>query len=163
MPSSQKFYPMFATSLHIFLSRFQAKGMDIGVADESLNGIPYEESSESEEEEEAEETEGEDRQTFNSNRDFRVFLRIPLCPCFHDHGNQLSSFSFLSLWSEASTVSKLRQLLTFLDSNSSISDFLDCSRHSSFFSTHYAFIFLAFTIFDTQVEYKVVVGRNDDS
>lgn len=35
--------------------------MDIGVADESLNGIPYEESSESEEEEEAEETEGEDR------------------------------------------------------------------------------------------------------
>lgn len=35
--------------------------MDIGVADESLNGIPYEESSESEEEEEAEETEGEHR------------------------------------------------------------------------------------------------------
>lgn len=35
-------------------------------------------------------------------------------PCFHDHGNQLPSFSFLSLWSEASTVSKLRQLLTFL-------------------------------------------------
>lgn len=32
--------------------------MDIGVADESLNGIPYEESSESEEEEETEETEG---------------------------------------------------------------------------------------------------------
>lgn len=50
--------------------------MDIGVADESLNGIPYEESSESEEEEEAEEAEGEDR-TFNSNRDFRVFLRAP--------------------------------------------------------------------------------------
>lgn len=35
--------------------------MDIGVADESLNGIPYEESSESEEEEEAEEAEGEHR------------------------------------------------------------------------------------------------------
>ncbi|XP_048508519.1 xin actin-binding repeat-containing protein 2 isoform X11 [Athalia rosae] len=34
------------------LAKFQAKGMDIGVADESLNGIPYEESSESEEEEE---------------------------------------------------------------------------------------------------------------
>lgn len=34
--------------------------MDIGVADESLNGIPYEESSESEEEEDAEETEGEE-------------------------------------------------------------------------------------------------------
>lgn len=48
------------TTLYVFLSRFQAKGMDIGVADESLNGIPYEESSESEEEEEAEETEGEE-------------------------------------------------------------------------------------------------------
>lgn len=32
--------------------------MDIGVADESLNGIPYEESSESEDEVETEETEG---------------------------------------------------------------------------------------------------------
>lgn len=32
--------------------------MDIGVADESLNGIPYEESSESEEDAETEETEG---------------------------------------------------------------------------------------------------------
>lgn len=32
--------------------------MDIGVADESLNGIPYEESSESEDEAETEETEG---------------------------------------------------------------------------------------------------------
>lgn len=39
--------------------------MDIGVADESLNGIPYEESSESEEEEETEETEGECRETFH--------------------------------------------------------------------------------------------------
>lgn len=37
--------------------------MDIGVADESLNGIPYEESSESEEEEETEEAEGESRKT----------------------------------------------------------------------------------------------------
>ncbi|XP_011871605.1 PREDICTED: uncharacterized protein LOC105564096 isoform X7 [Vollenhovia emeryi] len=42
------------------LAKFQAKGMDIGVADESLNGIPYEESSESEEvEEETEEVETE--------------------------------------------------------------------------------------------------------
>ncbi|XP_017774527.1 PREDICTED: trichohyalin isoform X3 [Nicrophorus vespilloides] len=41
------------------LARFQAKGMDIGVADDSLNGIPIEESS-SEEEEEQEELEGED-------------------------------------------------------------------------------------------------------
>lgn len=32
--------------------------MDIGVADESLNGIPYEQSSESEDEAETEETEG---------------------------------------------------------------------------------------------------------
>lgn len=32
--------------------------MDIGVADESLNGIPYEESSESDEEEDIEELEG---------------------------------------------------------------------------------------------------------
>ncbi|XP_076166140.1 uncharacterized protein LOC143146044 isoform X9 [Ptiloglossa arizonensis] len=39
------------------LAKFQAKGMDIGVADESLNGIPYEESSETEEDEETEETE----------------------------------------------------------------------------------------------------------
>lgn len=42
----------------MFHHRFQAKGMDIGVADESLNGIPYEETSESEEEEEEEGTEG---------------------------------------------------------------------------------------------------------
>lgn len=42
-----------------YFCRFQAKGMDIGVADESLNGIPYEESSQSEEEIEEEETEGE--------------------------------------------------------------------------------------------------------
>ena len=33
--------------------------MDIGVPDDSLNGIHYEESSESEEEEEEEETDGE--------------------------------------------------------------------------------------------------------
>lgn len=49
---------MSVTTMFVFSSRFQAKGMDIGVADESLNGIPYEESSESEDEVETEETEG---------------------------------------------------------------------------------------------------------
>ncbi|XP_058802554.1 xin actin-binding repeat-containing protein 2 isoform X14 [Phymastichus coffea] len=39
------------------LAKFQAKGMDIGVTDDVLNGIPVEESSESEEEIEEEETE----------------------------------------------------------------------------------------------------------
>jgi hypothetical protein len=50
--------------------RFQAKGMDIGVTDDSLNGIPYEESStSSEEEEEVEAEEGEaDRDLIRSNR-----------------------------------------------------------------------------------------------
>lgn len=52
------------TVLPILLYRFQAKGMDIGVADESLNGIPYEESSESEDEVETEETEGRIMQNF---------------------------------------------------------------------------------------------------
>lgn len=47
----------FTSTLIVHLLRFQAKGMDIGVADESLNGIPYEESSESEVEED--ETDGE--------------------------------------------------------------------------------------------------------
>ncbi|XP_058802541.1 uncharacterized protein LOC131670720 isoform X3 [Phymastichus coffea] len=41
------------------LAKFQAKGMDIGVTDDVLNGIPVEESSESEEEIEEEETEEE--------------------------------------------------------------------------------------------------------
>lgn len=67
-----EFDGMFATTLHVLLSRFQAKGMDIGVADESLNGIPYEESSESEEEEELEETEGEERSTISLKSGFRV-------------------------------------------------------------------------------------------
>ncbi|XP_063234304.1 uncharacterized protein LOC134537607 isoform X24 [Bacillus rossius redtenbacheri] len=40
------------------LARFQAKGMDVGVTDESLNGIPFEESSSSSEEE-GEDDEGE--------------------------------------------------------------------------------------------------------
>ncbi|GFG36649.1 hypothetical protein Cfor_02825, partial [Coptotermes formosanus] len=40
------------------LAKFQAKGMDIGVTDDSLNGIPYEESSTSSDDEE--EVEGED-------------------------------------------------------------------------------------------------------
>uniref|UniRef100_A0A0C9RW42 LIMA1_2 protein n=1 Tax=Fopius arisanus TaxID=64838 RepID=A0A0C9RW42_9HYME len=51
------------------LAKFQAKGMDIGVADESLNGIPYEETSESEEEEEEEET--EDSEIVKSKRTTR--------------------------------------------------------------------------------------------
>ncbi|XP_034254665.1 uncharacterized protein LOC117653241 isoform X4 [Thrips palmi] len=42
------------------LAKFQAKGMDIGVTDESLNGIPYEESSTSSEEEEDDEEEDGD-------------------------------------------------------------------------------------------------------
>ncbi|XP_076295314.1 uncharacterized protein LOC143216287 isoform X10 [Lasioglossum baleicum] len=50
------------------LAKFQAKGMDIGVADESLNGIPYEESSESEEEEEIEETEEADTEIVKAKR-----------------------------------------------------------------------------------------------
>ncbi|XP_069692992.1 uncharacterized protein [Periplaneta americana] len=52
------------------LAKFQAKGMDIGVTDDSLNGIPYEESSSSSEEEE--EMDGEmgdaDRDLIRSNR-----------------------------------------------------------------------------------------------
>ncbi|PSN56308.1 hypothetical protein C0J52_07511 [Blattella germanica] len=52
------------------LARFQAKGMDIGVTDESLNGIPYEESSSSSEEEnEIDGEEGDaDRDLIRSNR-----------------------------------------------------------------------------------------------
>ncbi|XP_046143032.1 xin actin-binding repeat-containing protein 2 isoform X12 [Osmia bicornis bicornis] len=53
------------------LAKFQAKGMDIGVADESLNGIPYEESSESEEEEETEETEEVDSEIVKAKRTTR--------------------------------------------------------------------------------------------
>ncbi|KAL0114302.1 hypothetical protein PUN28_011518 [Cardiocondyla obscurior] len=53
------------------LAKFQAKGMDIGVADESLNGIPYEESSESEDEVETEETEELDTEIIKSKRSTR--------------------------------------------------------------------------------------------
>ncbi|XP_018341914.1 PREDICTED: uncharacterized protein LOC108748331 isoform X8 [Trachymyrmex septentrionalis] len=53
------------------LAKFQAKGMDIGVADESLNGIPYEESSESEDEVEAEETEEVETEIVKSKRTTR--------------------------------------------------------------------------------------------
>ncbi|XP_054015791.1 uncharacterized protein LOC128892244 isoform X14 [Hylaeus anthracinus] len=53
------------------LAKFQAKGMDIGVADESLNGIPYEESSESEEEEEAEESEEMESEIVKAKRTTR--------------------------------------------------------------------------------------------
>ncbi|XP_034254673.1 uncharacterized protein LOC117653241 isoform X12 [Thrips palmi] len=51
------------------LAKFQAKGMDIGVTDESLNGIPYEESSTSSEEEEDDgEGEEEDGDIVKSRR-----------------------------------------------------------------------------------------------
>ncbi|XP_043503622.1 uncharacterized protein LOC122525081 isoform X8 [Polistes fuscatus] len=53
------------------LAKFQAKGMDIGVADESLNGIPYEESSESEEEDATEEIEEIDTEIVKAKRTTR--------------------------------------------------------------------------------------------
>ncbi|XP_020290725.1 uncharacterized protein LOC109858150 isoform X3 [Pseudomyrmex gracilis] len=53
------------------LAKFQAKGMDIGVADESLNGIPYEESSESEDEVDAEETEEVETEIIKAKRTTR--------------------------------------------------------------------------------------------
>ncbi|CAH2006936.1 unnamed protein product [Acanthoscelides obtectus] len=49
------------------LARFQAKGMDVGVPDDALNGIPIEESS-SEEEEEEEVPEGEDPTLYKAKR-----------------------------------------------------------------------------------------------
>ncbi|XP_046586685.1 microtubule-associated protein futsch isoform X18 [Neodiprion lecontei] len=58
-----------APSILSKLAKFQAKGMDIGVADESLNGIPYEESSESEEEEE--ETDEVDNEIIKAKRSTR--------------------------------------------------------------------------------------------
>ncbi|XP_066598481.1 uncharacterized protein [Prorops nasuta] len=53
------------------LAKFQAKGMDIGVADDSLNGIHYEESSESETEEEEEDTEDTERDIVKAKRTTR--------------------------------------------------------------------------------------------
>ncbi|XP_029168345.1 LOW QUALITY PROTEIN: microtubule-associated protein futsch [Nylanderia fulva] len=53
------------------LAKFQAKGMDIGVADESLNGIPYEESSESEDDVETEETEEVETEIVKAKRTTR--------------------------------------------------------------------------------------------
>ncbi|XP_046409993.1 uncharacterized protein LOC124174678 isoform X10 [Neodiprion fabricii] len=58
-----------APSILSKLAKFQAKGMDIGVADESLNGIPYEESSESGEEEE--ETDEVDNEIIKAKRSTR--------------------------------------------------------------------------------------------
>lgn len=47
--------------MRVFLNRFQAKGMDVGVSDETLNGVPIEEStSEEEPEEEDDGIDGED-------------------------------------------------------------------------------------------------------
>ncbi|XP_072759536.1 uncharacterized protein [Anoplolepis gracilipes] len=53
------------------LAKFQAKGMDIGVADESLNGIPYEQSSESEDDVETEETEDVETEIVKAKRTTR--------------------------------------------------------------------------------------------
>ncbi|XP_050449516.1 microtubule-associated protein futsch isoform X4 [Cataglyphis hispanica] len=53
------------------LAKFQAKGMDIGVADESLNGIPYEESSESEDDVETEEAEEVETEIVKAKRTTR--------------------------------------------------------------------------------------------
>ncbi|KAK9892403.1 hypothetical protein WA026_019853 [Henosepilachna vigintioctopunctata] len=50
------------------LARFQAKGMDIGVADDSLNGIPIEESSSEGEEEEEDIPDGEDPDLVRAKR-----------------------------------------------------------------------------------------------
>ncbi|XP_066996516.1 F-actin-monooxygenase MICAL3 isoform X5 [Anabrus simplex] len=51
------------------LARFQAKGMDIGVTDDSLSNVPYEESSSSsEEEEEEEQNEEEGKDVVRANR-----------------------------------------------------------------------------------------------
>ncbi|XP_050503092.1 uncharacterized protein LOC114338004 isoform X3 [Diabrotica virgifera virgifera] len=50
------------------LARFQAKGMDVGVSDEALNGIPIEESSSEAEEEEEEVPEGEDPTLYRAKR-----------------------------------------------------------------------------------------------
>lgn len=50
------------------VDRFQAKGMDVGVSDDALNGIPIEESSSEEEEEEEEVPEGEDPTLYKARR-----------------------------------------------------------------------------------------------
>ncbi|CAG9861235.1 unnamed protein product [Phyllotreta striolata] len=50
------------------LARFQAKGMDVGVTDDALNGIPIEESSSDEEEVEEEVPEGEDPTLYRAKK-----------------------------------------------------------------------------------------------
>nr|CAH7756202.1 unnamed protein product [Callosobruchus chinensis] len=50
------------------LARFQAKGMDVGVPDDALNGIPIEESSSEGEEEEEEVPDGEDPTLYKAKR-----------------------------------------------------------------------------------------------
>ncbi|CAH1275295.1 unnamed protein product [Diabrotica balteata] len=50
------------------LARFQAKGMDVGVSDEALNGIPIEESSSEAEEEEEEVPDGEDPTLYRAKK-----------------------------------------------------------------------------------------------
>ncbi|XP_057671083.1 enolase-phosphatase E1 isoform X11 [Diorhabda carinulata] len=50
------------------LARFQAKGMDVGVTDEALNGIPIEESSTEEEEDEEDVPDGEDPTLYRAKK-----------------------------------------------------------------------------------------------
>ncbi|EZA62184.1 Xin actin-binding repeat-containing protein [Ooceraea biroi] len=81
--SSRKLNPKFKGSFRVrkvlINDRFQAKGMDIGVADESLNGIPYEESSESEDELKTEQTEdysGSASRTYDHTHTIKAILSV---------------------------------------------------------------------------------------
>ena len=55
--------------------------MDIGVADDSLNGIPFEESSESEEEEEIDESEGINRNNIEKKKSLKYGPSIRHSSC----------------------------------------------------------------------------------
>lgn len=57
-----------STSILSKLARFQAKGMDLGVVDDSLNGISYENSSSEEEEEEIDDENDEDIELIRAKR-----------------------------------------------------------------------------------------------
>lgn len=57
-----------STSILSKLARFQAKGMDVGVVDESLNGICYEQSSSEEEEEDDDDENQEDIELIRAKR-----------------------------------------------------------------------------------------------
>lgn len=77
------------------LARFQQKGMDIGVNDESLNGVQVEESSSESEEEEDDGIEGEDADLIRAKRAVR---EKPL------HFNQMSEV--MSKWESGNQMSK---------------------------------------------------------